>query len=418
MIGALHATSPSRHHSQVDLPVRRMGGGPRPKKSRYLGKSPKNKKGNSNQKNAAPPTFSKKKQRQSKSARKPTAKPKGKLPPRLPKAKSEDTQKAPPAYLYPTASPYAYIAGCAAEEMGIDPRILFDDAREGRIPSSFMSSQFEYVSPKNLGHELPDFPIPEVCFLGKSNVGKSSLINALTKKKELAKISKTPGRTQQVNYFALVKKDKCQHQGRGVYAFRPSDSTGFLVDLPGYGYAAAPDAKVSDWQAKTQQFLQERRDSTYLRRTFLLIDARHGVANFDRAVMGWFDDASIPYSIVLTKADRVGRPQLVRSVNDVCMRYHSQLYGTDGGLEGIYQSPVVHVTSSRDGEGIETLMWAIDGDFTADDTQEETMATEYDGWGPEGGEGGEELHVSALDYEELEYDSEDEIELTGNSNAK
>lgn len=392
-----------------------MGGGPRPKKSRYLGKNPKNKKGNSNQKNTAPPASSKKK-RQSNSARKSTAKqkqkPKGKLPPRLPKAKSEDTQKAPPAYLYPTASPYAYIAGCAAEEMGIDPRILFDDAREGRIPSSFVSSQFEYVSPKNLGHELPDFPIPEVCFLGKSNVGKSSLINALTKKKELAKISKTPGRTQQVNYFALVKKDKCQHQGKGVYAFRPSDSTGFLVDLPGYGYAAAPDAKVSDWQAKTQQFLQERRDSTYLRRTFLLIDARHGVANFDRAVMGWFDDASIPYSIVLTKADRVGRPQLVRIVNDVCMRYHSQLYGTDGGLEGIYQSPVVHVTSSRDGEGIETLMWAIDGDFMADDTQEETMATEYDGWGPEGGK--EEDEASALDYEELEYeyeDNEDEIKM-------
>jgi len=271
-----------------------------------------------------------------------------KLPPRQPNPKAEEAQKAPPAYLHPTASPHAYIASCAAEESGVDPRTLFADAREGRVPPSFASSQFQYVSPRNLGHELPDFPIPEVCFLGKSNVGKSSLINALTKKKELAKISKTPGRTQQVNYFALVKQDKCKHQGKGVYAFHPSDATGFLVDLPGYGYAAAPDDKVSDWQAKTQEFLLERRDSTCLRRIFLLVDARHGVANFDRAVMGWFDEASIPYSIVLTKADRVGRPQLVRTVNDICMRYHSQLFGAEGGLaQGIYQSPVVHVTSSR-----------------------------------------------------------------------
>ena len=222
------------------------------------------------------------------------------------------------------------------------------DAREGRTPPSFLASQFEYVSPKVLGHELPDFQIPEVAFLGKSNVGKSSLINALTKKKELAKISKTPGRTQQVNYFALVKKDKCKHQGKGVHAFHPSESTGFLIDLPGYGYASAPDDKVSDWQAKTQEFLVQRRDSSYLRRVFLLIDARHGVADFDRAVMGWFDEASIPYSIVFTKADRVGRPHLVRIVNDVCMRYHSQLYGSDGEVEEeVYQSPIVHVTSSR-----------------------------------------------------------------------
>jgi len=410
MLGATHATSPSTFaggpigaaadsstfsvHKLVV--VRGMGGGPRPpKKYKYKGKNPKKNKNQMNQKQ------------------------KTKLPPR-PKAKSEETQKAPPAYLYPTASPYAYIAGCAAEEVGIDPRTLFVDAREGRVPPSFMASQFEYVSPKNLGHELPDFPIPEVCFLGKSNVGKSSLINALTKKKELAKISKTPGRTQQVNYFALVKKDKCKLQGKGVYAFRPSDSTGFLIDLPGYGYAVAPDDKVSDWQAKTQQFLLERRDSTYLRRTFLLIDARHGVANFDRAVMGWFDEASIPYSIVLTKADRVGRPQLVRIVNDVCMRYHSQLYGTaGGGSEGIYQSPVVHVTSSRDGEGIETLMWAIDGDFIADDTRGEVVDIECNEWGRADGKEGDEL--SALDYKELEYeyeDGEDEIERTGSNSGK
>ena len=320
------------HAAALNLVMMRgMAGGPRPKKPRHM-KGSQGKKSNRN--------------RNQKKAGNNNKEVKPKLPPRQPKAKSEEDQKAPPAYLYPTASHYAYIAGCASEEAGVDPRTLFVDAREGRTPPSFLASQFEYVSPKVLGHELPDFQIPEVAFLGKSNVGKSSLINALTKKKELAKISKTPGRTQQVNYFALVKKDKCKHQGKGVYAFHPSESTGFLIDLPGYGYAAAPDDKVSDWQAKTQEFLLQRRDSTYLRRVFLLIDARHGVANFDRAVMGWFDEASIPYSIVFTKADRVGRPHLVRIVNDVCMRYHSQLYGSEGGLEEeLYQSPIVHVTS-------------------------------------------------------------------------
>ena len=320
--------------------MRGMGGGPRPKKPGHM-KGSQGNKGNRNR--------NQKKARQQASGNK-NKKVKPKLPPRQPRAKSEEAQKAPPAYLYPTASKYAYIAGCSSEEAGVDPRTLFVDARDGRTPPSFLASQFEYVSPKVLGHEVPDFQIPEVAFLGKSNVGKSSLINALTKKKELAKISKTPGRTQQVNYFALVKKDKCKHQGKGVYAFHPSESTGFLIDLPGYGYAAVPDDKVSDWQAKTQEFLLQRRDSTYLRRVFLLIDARHGVANFDRAVMGWFDEASIPYSIVFTKADRVGRPHLVRIVNDVCMRYHSQLYGSEGSMEEgvhVHQSPIVHVTSSR-----------------------------------------------------------------------
>ena len=333
----MHATA----RNNLLVMSRGMAGGPKPKKPRHSKKGGHGNKNNRNQKKARQQSSNKKSANSKMQSTK--------LPPRQLKAKSEEmAQQAPPAYLYPTASPYAYIAGCAAEEAGVDPRTLFVDAREGRTPPSFLASQFEYVSPKALGHELPDFPISEVAFLGKSNVGKSSLINALTKKKELAKISKTPGRTQQVNYFALVKKDKCKHQGKGVYAFHPSESTGFLIDLPGYGYAAAPDDKVSDWQAKTQEFLLQRRDSTNLRRVFLLIDARHGVANFDRAVMGWFDEASIPYSIVFTKADRVGRPQLVRIVNDICMRYHSQLYGSEGRLEeGIYQSPVVHVTSSR-----------------------------------------------------------------------
>ena len=200
-------------------------------------------------------------------------------------------------------------------------------------------------------------------------------------------------------------------------AFRPSDATGYLVDLPGYGYAAAPDGEVEAWQSRTQDFLAERAGEGRLRRLYLLVDARHGAAQFDRAVMGWLDEAGLPYTVVLTKADRVGRPQLVRAANDLCMRYHSQMYG--GGLEegggsggggggGGCQGPIVHVTSARTGEGIGALKWSIDEEF----------ARAGRGKGDEGGWGGMQqvpLVGAAGGEEDEEYyfaedDDEDEDE--------
>lgn len=250
----------------------------------------------------------------------------------------------PPAYLSATASPYVYVATCAVEEVGMDPKSLFEKDEPQPV---FHAA---YVSPKDhLKHELPKWDIPEVAFLGRSNVGKSSLVNALLKQ-DLARCSKQPGRTQQVNYFGMYSSSNIKSA---------AEATGFFVDLPGYGFAKAPPELVKAWQEKTQTFLINRRDAGLLKRLFLLVDARRGTSQIDRDIMGWFDEATIPYSVVLTKADRVSRPQIVRTVNDVCMRHHSQVYGETNGSQG----PVVHVTSSRDGYGIVELMTSINAEF-------------------------------------------------------
>ena len=254
----------------------------------------------------------------------------------------------PPAYLSATASPNVYVAKCATEEFQIDPRSLFD---EQKIPPSFRKAEFHYMSPKLFDHELPKYKIPEVAVLGRSNVGKSSLINA-TMRKKLARASKRPGRTQTVHYYGLMPSGKNADTGA-------SAALGFLIDLPGYGFAKAPDSNVSQWQEMTQNFLLSRRDKGTLTRTFMLIDARRGVSQFDRNIMGWFDEAEIPYSVVVTKADCVSLPQIVRFTNDICMRYHSQLYQGNGS-----QGPIVHVTSSSKNRGIEELMASVDAEFT------------------------------------------------------
>ncbi|MEL7013639.1 MAG: ribosome biogenesis GTP-binding protein YihA/YsxC, partial [Pseudomonadota bacterium] len=130
---------------------------------------------------------------------------------------------------------------------------------------------------------LPDADRPEVCFAGRSNVGKSSLINALTGRKALARASNTPGRTQEINYFALADSH-------------------YLVDLPGYGYANAPLAKVQAWQALLKQYLSGR---VTLRRAFVLIDARHGIKPVDEEIMALLDSAAVTFQCVLTKVDKI-----------------------------------------------------------------------------------------------------------------
>ncbi len=129
---------------------------------------------------------------------------------------------------------------------------------------------------------LPPAEFPEVAFAGRSNVGKSSLINALTGRRGLARISNTPGRTQQINFFVLG--------GRVM-----------LVDLPGYGYARAPKALAEEWQALIRLYLRGRQN---LRRVCLLIDSRHGTKPSDQAVMAMLDEAAVSYQAVLTKADK------------------------------------------------------------------------------------------------------------------
>ena len=130
---------------------------------------------------------------------------------------------------------------------------------------------------------MPDADRMEVCFAGRSNVGKSTLINALTGRKGLARASNTPGRTQEINYFTAGDEH-------------------YLVDLPGYGFANAPLPVVEKWQRLLKQYLSGRQT---LRRAFVLIDARHGVKPVDEEIMSLLDSSAVIFQAVLTKADKV-----------------------------------------------------------------------------------------------------------------
>jgi len=170
---------------------------------------------------------------------------------------------------------------------------------------------------------LPPADRLEVCFAGRSNVGKSSLINALTGRKSLARASNTPGRTQEINYFALG-----EHR--------------YLVDLPGYGYAEAPVAIVAKWQALLRSYLAGRQT---LRRAFVLIDTRHGVKAVDEDILTLLDRSAVTFQVVMTKADKVSAAERDASI--------AQVQGALAKHVAAY--PEIIVTSSEKGDGIETL---------------------------------------------------------------
>ena len=176
---------------------------------------------------------------------------------------------------------------------------------------------------------LPPADRPEVCFAGRSNVGKSSLINALTGRKGIARASNTPGRTQEINYFALGEQ-------------------AYLVDLPGYGFAKAPVAVVAKWQVLLKNYLAGR---PTLRRAFCLIDARHGVKEVDHEIMKLLDRSAVPFQVVLTKTDKLG-PNAIKPVIaqvEEALQKHPAAY------------PELVVTSSEKGQGIATLRAIIAG---------------------------------------------------------
>ena len=176
---------------------------------------------------------------------------------------------------------------------------------------------------------LPEPEAPEIAFCGRSNVGKSSLLNALTGRKAIARTSVTPGRTQELNFFEVGEPT----------LFR-------LVDMPGYGFAKAPVSVVEKWKRLVRDYLRGR---AVLKRTLVLIDSRHGVKPVDSEMMTMLDQAAASYRIVLTKADKVKASELAatRTAVEAEARKHSAAF------------PTIHVTSSEKGMGIEDLRAAV-----------------------------------------------------------
>jgi GTP-binding protein len=171
---------------------------------------------------------------------------------------------------------------------------------------------------------LPEGDRTEIAFAGRSNVGKSSLINALTGRKNLARASNTPGRTQEINFFDLA------------------DGRYYMVDLPGYGFAEAPKKAVAIWSRLTMNYLRGR---AKLKRVFLLIDARRGIGEVDLGIMKQLDAAAVGYQIVLTKADKIKQSEVAGTVAKT--------------LAALKKHPAAHprviATSSEKGDGLPEL---------------------------------------------------------------
>ena len=171
---------------------------------------------------------------------------------------------------------------------------------------------------------LPPSDRPEIAFAGRSNVGKSSLINAVVRQKGLARTSNTPGRTQELNFFIVP----------GVSAY--------LVDMPGYGYAKAPRDKVDAWTKLVNRYLRGR---STLKRVFVLVDARHGLKAEDKPIMDMLDEAAVSYQLVVTKADKVSATDLEAVLVKIAETASSHAAA----------HPLIHVTSSVGGLGIDNL---------------------------------------------------------------
>lgn len=176
---------------------------------------------------------------------------------------------------------------------------------------------------------LPDPDVPEIAFCGRSNVGKSSLLNALTGRRAIARASVTPGRTQELNFFEVGSPT----------AFR-------LVDMPGYGFAKAPVKVVERWKALVRTYLRGRQ---VLARVLVLVDARHGLKDVDREMMKMLDAAAVSYRVVLTKGDKLKASELAA----VTVRTEAE------AKTHVAAFPRVHVTSSEKGLGIAELRASV-----------------------------------------------------------
>lgn len=202
-----------------------------------------------------------------------------------------------------------------------DTRLSQEDMEQGRLlfagPVTFLMGAVSLDT-------LPAADRPEFAFAGRSNVGKSSLVNALTGRKTLARTSNTPGRTQELNYFEM-----------GSEMQQPA----YLVDLPGYGYAKIERKKVHAWTRLVKDYLRGRPN---LRRILLLIDSRHGLKENDREIMGMLDEAAVNYQLVLTKLDKLkvaDREKIIKKT-------------AADAAKNVACHPVILATSSEKGWGI------------------------------------------------------------------
>jgi GTP-binding protein len=175
--------------------------------------------------------------------------------------------------------------------------------------------------------DLPLEDVPEVAFAGRSNVGKSSLLNALFNVRQLARVSNTPGRTQALNFFLLAKRL-------------------YFVDLPGYGFAQAPQKQVSEWNQLLRLYLKGR---VQLKRVFLLIDSRHGIKKTDEEILKLLDEAAVSYQVILTKVDKIKAPEILKRIQEIESTFpkHPAMF------------PRILVTSSQKQEGLEELKQAV-----------------------------------------------------------
>ena len=175
--------------------------------------------------------------------------------------------------------------------------------------------------------QLPITEIKEVCFAGRSNCGKSTLLNAISENKKLARVSNTPGRTQEINFFLIKKKI-------------------FIVDLPGYGYAKAPKSKIENWQKKTKQYLSNRAN---LIRVYLLIDVRRGITKNDHSFMKILDQSAVNFQLVITKSDKSNTNELKEMTKKIFFELN----------EYVTAFPEVIITSSKKKIGINCVRSSI-----------------------------------------------------------
>ena len=211
-------------------------------------------------------------------------------------------------------------------EIDVDAALAAEREREAQ---KFFSGRVEFLKSAPELKFLPEPTVPEIAFCGRSNVGKSSLLNALTGRRAIARASVTPGRTQELNFFEV------------------GDPTVFrLVDMPGYGFAKAPIKVVERWKQLVRTYLRGRQ---VLNRVLVLVDARHGPKDVDREMMAMLDAAAVSYRVVLTKADKLKASDLT----EVTQRTR------EAARRHVAAFPELHVTSSEKGLGIAELRAAV-----------------------------------------------------------